>query len=143
MIFHYKYSCFNKYKTVYVFVFCNSLNECNKHKMMSHILKLVITDVTNNPQLLYSSVIVYVIEFYSIHCTKSHFNTVPYSAQPLCWSGWETGVRTLAHSDSCSLYNCSPSKWKSAHLLTSEFLIRKKWICNKQIKGFLIQKFIF
>jgi len=28
------------------------------------------------PQLLYSSVIVYVIEFYSIHCTKSHFNTV-------------------------------------------------------------------
>ena len=69
MSFH-KYSCFNKYKTLYVTVFFNSLYKCNKHKVMSHILKLANTDVTYSLQPLYSIVIVYVIEFYSIHCTN-------------------------------------------------------------------------
>jgi len=49
---------------------CNSLYKCNKHKVMSHILKLANMDITYSPQLLYSIVIVYVIEFYSIHCTN-------------------------------------------------------------------------
>ena len=116
----YKYSCFNKYKIVFVIV-------------LSHILKLVITDVTYSRQLLYSSVIVYVIEFYSIHCTKSHFNTmfvcfVVRGESPGCrLFGTASMLEWLRNrsTDTCSPDSCSPSKWKSGHLLTSEFLIRK------------------
>ena len=107
--------------------FCNSLYECNKHKMMSYILKLIIMDATYSQQLLYSSVIVYVIEFYSIHCTKQNFN-----AMFVCFvvRGESPGCRLFSTASMLEwLRNQSTDTCSPGQLLTKQM---KEWTIAHQ-----------